>query len=554
MTNHLSDVSNDVDHPSIEYLHVLADIVRRFDLKTLAPTLQACEQLAKSDALLDVAVLGQFKCGKSSLLNAILGSDLFPVGALPATAVITRARFGPELNIAVTHLDGTAESIAPSRIAEFVTETGNPRNVRQVAVVDIVTPTLRDWPGIRLVDTPGLGSIHLHNTAAAQEWMPNVAVALLVVSVERPFADEDRRLLNEARQHAGRVVVVLSKWDLLADADRAEVLSFLDRALRATDGEAPLILQFSTRSDRDRWVNVLENSVLRPLANDLEAERRRTLAHKVTHLAQNCRGYLEVGLHAAERSDADRDQLRRAVLDESVNAAVIRDELLLAEQRVAGTVRSKLEKVLFASENDVSRRLRAALAAELPTWTGHLAEQAGRFENWIAEHLQSELQSLSQNVHQPAVELLNDGETRFRRIVEAFRDRLNRNIRAAMGITISQAVWQAKPARLSAIPIRVSRTFMTPWEMLWWLLPMKLIGWLFRRHVLGLIGWEVNKNLARLTVDWSDAVKAALTDQRNQASEWVDAELATLDRMLGQQKDEASVFRAALDQLNKLKW
>jgi hypothetical protein len=95
---------------------------------------------------------------------------------------------------------------------------------------------------------------------------------------------------------------------------------------------------------------------------------------------------------------------------------------------------------------------------------------------------------------------------------------------------------------------------MTPWEMLWWLLPMKLIGWLFRRHVLGLIGWEVNKNLARLTVDWSDAVKAALTDQRNQASEWVDAELATLDRMLGQQKDEASVFRAALDQLNKLKW
>ena len=60
------------------------------------------------------------------------------------------------------------------------------------AVVDVLTPALAGWPGVRVVDTPGLGSAHAHNTEATRAWMPNVAVALVTVSAERPLADEDR--------------------------------------------------------------------------------------------------------------------------------------------------------------------------------------------------------------------------------------------------------------------------------------------------------------------------------------------------------------------------
>jgi predicted GTPase len=73
-------------------LRVVADIIQCFQLTALQPALNACEKLIADDAPLDVAVLGQFKSGKSSLLNALLGEPVFPVGALPVTAVITRAR------------------------------------------------------------------------------------------------------------------------------------------------------------------------------------------------------------------------------------------------------------------------------------------------------------------------------------------------------------------------------------------------------------------------------------------------------------------------------
>ena len=147
---------------------VVADVVRRFGLTSLEPTLRACEALAGDDAPLDVAVLGQFKSGKSSLLNAVLGEAVFPVGALPVTAVVTRAAAGPERVVRVTRLDGSVEEVAPARLADFVTEAGNPGNRRQVARVDVLTPALADLPGVRLVDTPGLGSVFTHNTEATR--------------------------------------------------------------------------------------------------------------------------------------------------------------------------------------------------------------------------------------------------------------------------------------------------------------------------------------------------------------------------------------------------
>ena len=53
--------------------------------------------------------------------------------------------------------------------------------------------------------------------------------------------------------------------------------------------------------------------------------------------------------------------------------------------------------------------------------------------------------------------------------------------------------WDVKRPQLTVVPIAIGQTFMTQWELLWWLLPMRSIGGLFRRHVLGRVPWEVEK-------------------------------------------------------------
>jgi GTP-binding protein EngB required for normal cell division len=129
----------------------MADLIRLFGVHSLLPTLRACEALSGDDSPVDVAVLGQFKSGKSSLLNAVLGEAVFPVGALPVTAVVTRAAGGRERVVRVTYQDGSVEEVASGRLAELVTESGNPGNRRRVALVDVFTRAMADLPGVRLV-------------------------------------------------------------------------------------------------------------------------------------------------------------------------------------------------------------------------------------------------------------------------------------------------------------------------------------------------------------------------------------------------------------------
>jgi GTP-binding protein EngB required for normal cell division len=535
-----------------DQLNTAGDIISRFGLTSLQPALKACEALSGDTSLIDVAVLGQFKSGKSSLLNAILGEAVFPVGAVPVTAVITRAEAGRQRVVRVAYQDGSVEEVVPSRLCEFVTEGQNPRNCRQVAEVIAITPAMDDWPGIRLVDTPGLGSVLAHATETTRAWMPNVAAALVTVSAERPLSDADRRLVAEARQIAPRVVVMLTKVDLLTEAERAEVIAFLDKALRESFGATVPVLPFSTRSETARWLGQLREAVLLPVVRDVAGERRAALSLKLAALVRTCQGYLTVGLRAAERAEADRERLRAAVLNESVNAGVIRDELRLAEERVRDATRPAFEQAFLAQRGAVQQRVADALRAELQTWAGNLARQTRQYETWMADRLTAELTPLSQDADALAVDLLAQAETRLRRGIEAFRDRLSRNIAEATGIVVSPATWEAKRPQVAVVPVAVSRTFMTHWDLLWWLLPMWLVGGLFRRHVLGRVPWEVEKNLIRLAGDWASAADAAVIDLRTQAAAWVDTELTTLDRLLGQKPTEMNGFCEALGRLEEL--
>jgi hypothetical protein len=381
--------------------------------------------------------------------------------------------------------------------------------------------------------------------------MPNVAVALVTVSAERPLSDEDRRLLEEARQIAPRVVVVLTKVDLLTEPERAEVVAFLERALRASFGTSVPVLPFSTRSETTRWLHQLRETVLLPVARDVTGERRAAMSLKLASLTRACHGYLTLGLQAAERVDAERERLRAAVLNESISANVIRDELRLVEQRVCEGTRPAFEKAFLGERAKIVQIMRDALAAEVRTWQGNLAQQAQRYETWMADRLSAELTPLSRDGSGLAADLLRQAEERFLRVIEAFRDRLSRNIAEATGVTVSSATWEVKRPQVPVIPVAVSRTFMTHWDLLWWVLPMWLVGGLFRRHVLGRIPWEVEKNLIRLAGNWTEAMNAAVSNLRSQAAAWVDTELATLDRLLRQRTTEASAFHEALRRLEE---
>ena len=125
-----------------------------------------------------LACIGQFKRGKSTLINALIGEPVLPVGFIPVTAVPTVIRFGAHPRARVQARDGSWQEIAVSDLNQYVSEEHNPENTKGVTGVEVFVPSALLSTGMCLVDTPGLGSVFTGNTAATQAFIPHIDAAL----------------------------------------------------------------------------------------------------------------------------------------------------------------------------------------------------------------------------------------------------------------------------------------------------------------------------------------------------------------------------------------
>jgi len=200
---------------------------------------------------LRVLVAGEAKRGKSTLVNALLGRDLLPTGVVPLTAVVTSVRYGPAERLTVRFADGTTRCLPIGCLPGLVTEQGNPANARGVAEVTLTTPAALLAGGAELVDTPGVGSVHAHNTAEATAALDRMDAAIFVLSADPPISASERALLRRLRSQAVRVFCVLNKTDRLTGAELAEAAAFTRTVLAAEfgadtdadgDGDAGVVL------------------------------------------------------------------------------------------------------------------------------------------------------------------------------------------------------------------------------------------------------------------------------------------------------------------------
>jgi hypothetical protein len=178
-----------------------------------------------------VACIGQFKRGKSTLINALLGESILPVGFTPVTTVPTIIRFG-ERRWAQVQIKGASwQEIKLSDLGLYVTEECNPENVKTVQGVEVFVPNSLLAGGMCLVDTPGLGSVFTGNTAATQAFIPHIDAALVVIGADPPLGGQELALVETVAQNVSNLMFVLSKADRSTELERAAAVEFTERVI-----------------------------------------------------------------------------------------------------------------------------------------------------------------------------------------------------------------------------------------------------------------------------------------------------------------------------------
>jgi len=528
-------------------------ICREFRVDSMLPQITAYAKVLEDGGTVDVAVVGRFKAGKSSFLNSVIGADLMPVAALPVTAIVTRLRYGPRDRAVLRRQDGGEQEVPLTGLAEYVTEQQNPGNAKGVAIVDVELAALRPYRGIRLVDTPGLGSVFAHNTRTSMEWLPRVGAAMLAVSIDQPLSEYDIDLLRELAKHTPEISILLTKADLVSEKELADVVRFVSEQIGKAVDSRVRVLAYSVRSGYEALRKKVHEYLLQHVSARHEEKSQEIIRHKLRTLVAGCRAYLRMALSAASAAHDAREQLQRQLRQERHDLSTVRNEIQLLSIDLKNRLRDDALKQFLCRHGYLSGSLTDDLRSRIACWRGNLWKTTEAFEHWAQENLHARLGPVSsEQGNDLTKQHLAAAGASFHRVVRAFQDRLAKGIEQALHITFTGAEFEAAVKEPKRPDISIGRVFDTPIETLWFIIPMFMFRPLVNRHFLHLLPWEIEKNLHRLAAQWSTAIGKSVDDLADQAQRFIQEEMATIEGLVAKAQDQRPAIEQALATLDRL--
>src|SRR5579871_316284 len=187
-----------------------------------------------------LVVVGEFNHGKSTFVNALLGAHVLPVGVTPTTAVIHHLEYSAEPKAEVVYASDKRVPLPFPEVRMFsvggekaphhsVGELQHaPAAADEVRYLEVGYPAELLKDRIVLVDTPGVNDLSLQRADITYSYIPRSDAVLFLLDAGQILKESERVFLNDKLLKASRdkIVFVITKWDLLSDAERREALGY----------------------------------------------------------------------------------------------------------------------------------------------------------------------------------------------------------------------------------------------------------------------------------------------------------------------------------------
>ncbi len=466
-------------------LNQLAELARQADLPEIAADAARLSQRL-AEGRFYIACVGQFKRGKSTLVNALVGHAVLPMGVLPVTTAVTVVRFGPALKARVWQ-QGRWLDIPVTQVAAFVSEEHNPGNEKGVEVVEIFVPHPLLSSGMCLVDTPGIGSVIAANTKTTKSFVPHIDAAIVVLGADPPITGEELDLVEEVAQEVPELIVVLNKADRATKEERSQAASFTRKLLAQRLGRVP---------GRIYEVSALERLTAGKAGWDWNAleQALETLATKAGAqlvVRAESRGFLLLAQRLLHEIEEECNALERPLAASAERIRALRSCVATAEQAL-----NDLGYLLTAEQEQLHRAFRREvenfLGAALPRVRAEVARQVRQLQgrrSSVRERALRLAQGLAlQQVDQwlvdvtPAAEALyRSAMERFATLVSEFLERLARSQSELSGLPRAASFDLAfrSPSRVYYTSL-MHLTGRSPWR---WLLDAIVPPRLARRRI-----------------------------------------------------------------------
>lgn len=182
-----------------------------------------------------IAVVGMFKCGKSTLINALVGTSILPTDTLPTTAVINRIIYGDTKQITICCRDGRTERRSIQDLADYATQKGGKIPSSDIREIIVEYPSVFCRNRIEIIDTPGLNDNDLM-TETTFGVLGDINSAIVTISALEPLSMTERDLIVSLIQQKGihHIIFVITFIDQVSrrPGDQDRIIDFIRKRLQ----------------------------------------------------------------------------------------------------------------------------------------------------------------------------------------------------------------------------------------------------------------------------------------------------------------------------------
>ncbi|MBR0283436.1 MAG: dynamin family protein [Oscillibacter sp.] len=174
-----------------------------------------------------VGIMGEFKRGKSTVINSLLERPIMPANVRPATAIMNRVTYGLEPGATILMKDGTSKKIPVDDLENYVTKLTEENEARAAEVEEAVIyyPCPFCQNGVDIIDTPGLNDNERMNQIA-EEVIPKLDAVIMVFVPNAPFSMSESDFIRNKLMSSdlSRLIFLVNRMDMLDEEDREPIL------------------------------------------------------------------------------------------------------------------------------------------------------------------------------------------------------------------------------------------------------------------------------------------------------------------------------------------
>ncbi len=197
------------------------EVMSQLELNDQAEKIWDTSKKMKSHVF-SVGIMGEFKRGKSTVINALLGEKIAPADVVPASATLNRITYGLIPKATIVYKDGHEQEVPVHQIADYVTKITE----ESAATAELVEQAVVEYPcqfcknNVEIIDTPGLND-DARMDAISESVIPSLDAVVLVLSANAPFSASEAEFVRSKlmTSDVSRMLVLVNRIDTIYDED-----------------------------------------------------------------------------------------------------------------------------------------------------------------------------------------------------------------------------------------------------------------------------------------------------------------------------------------------